>query len=110
MTSFDWIMVILTVMSVIAIPLLVFAIRGAVKWTRTEGQVMQLIATVRELVQSKEGTDKKLTDGIKEVVSEQTSVHREMYEQMRVDREATDKRLRFIEEYWMQSGQKRKRK
>ena len=82
----EWISVILTVFSVLLIPTLIILIRGAVKWTRTEDKLGMLVDDVRQLVADKD------------------KVHSEILEQMRVDRENTDRRLRFIEEFWMKMG------
>ena len=82
----DWIVAVLTVFSVLLIPALVILIRGAVKWTRTEDKLGFLVDDVRKLVADKD------------------KVHAEILEQMRVDRETTDRRLRFIEEFWMKQG------
>lgn len=77
----------LAVLSVLIIPALAIMIRGAVKWTRTEEQL------------------KTLVDRVGELMTDKDRVHAEMLEQMRVDRDATDRRLRFIEEFWMKKGQ-----
>lgn len=82
----EWVIVALTVFSVLLIPTLVLMVRGAVKWTRTEDQLAELVKDVRELV----GNEEK--------------VHAEMLAQMRSDRDVTDKRLRFIEEFFMKRG------
>jgi len=83
-------LVLLSVLSVLIIPALVILVRGAVKWTRTEDKLSTLVDDVRELVEQKD------------------KVHAAMLEQMRVDRDATDKRLRFIEEWFMTSGRGRR--
>lgn len=82
----DWIVAVLTVFSVLLIPALIILIRGAIKWTRTEDKLGFLVDEVRKLVADKD------------------KVHAEILEQMRVDRETTDRRLRFIEEFWMKQG------
>jgi len=82
----DWVVAILTVFSVLLTPILVILIRGAVKWTRTEDKLGMLVDDVRQLVADKD------------------KVHAEILEQMRLDRDNTDRRLRFIEEFWMQRG------
>lgn len=84
--SANWIIVILTFISVVLVPILIILYRGAVKWTKTEDRLGVLIEDVKELVQDK------------------GKVHAELLEQMRVDREATDRRLRYIEEFWMAQG------
>lgn len=81
-----WLTAALGVLSVVLIPLLVIAYRVVIKWTRMESNLGAISADVRELVTTRDATQ------------------REMLEQMRHDREATDKRLRYLEEYWMQKG------
>ncbi len=81
-----WLTAALTVVSVLLIPALIILVRGAIKWTRTEDKLSQLVDDVRQLMQDKD------------------RVHAEMLAQMRLDRDATDKRLRFIEEFFMRKG------
>lgn len=88
MTPFDWLIGALSVISVLLLPTLVLMIRGAVKWTRTEDRLATLVDDVRELISDKDRT------------------HQEILEQMRVDRDATDRRLRYIEEWWMDRGRR----
>lgn len=87
-----WIIVLLTFMSVIIIPGQVIIVRGAVKWTKTEDKLAGLMVSMEKLVEEKE------------------KVHAAIIEQMTADREATDRRFRFIEEYWMSAGQMRQRR
>lgn len=83
MKEFDWIMVILSTMSVIGIPILIFLIRGAIKWTKVEMKLEQLIR-------------------------QESEVHNEMFRTMREDRKATDERLRWLEvNVWMRGGRPR---
>lgn len=82
----EWLTVALMVFSVLLLPTLAIMVRGAVKWTRTEDKLAELVGDVRELV----GNEEK--------------VHAEMLAQMRSDRDVTDKRLRFIEEFFMRRG------
>jgi hypothetical protein len=84
-----WIIILLTVMSVLIIPALIILVRGAVKWTRTEDSLNSLMKSVEKLVEDKE------------------KVHAAIITQMTADREATDRRFRFIEEFWMSAGQPR---
>jgi len=80
------ILIILSIMGVILIPTFAMMFRIAIRWTRTEDRLSNLVDDVRELVQS------------------QDKIHAEMLSQMRVDREATDRRLRFLEEWIMRGG------
>lgn len=89
MTHFELTSAILSVIGILLIPLMSIMIRGAVKWTRTEGSLNDLVTATRE----KNRRDDK--------------VHEEMYAQMRIDREATNTRLRYLEEYFMSHGMRR---
>lgn len=100
-----WLIVGVSVLSALVIPSLAIMIRGAIKWTKTEEQVKQLVSSIAELVIDRKEADQKMADQIQRVVEDQGKIHNEMYEQMRLDRDATDRRLRFIEEYWMRRGQ-----
>jgi hypothetical protein len=86
----QWSAIILTVFSVLLVPALAILLRGAVKWTRTEDQLATLVGDVGQLVADKD------------------KVHAEILEQMRIDRDATDRRLRYIEEFWMEGGRRRR--
>jgi hypothetical protein len=82
-THFEWTTAILTGIGVLFLPAIAILIRGAIKWTRTEDKLAELVRDVHELVDSKD------------------KVHTEMYAQMREDRAATDRRLRYLEERLM---------
>lgn len=87
------------------LPTIGFLIRDAVKRNSTETEVKQLAKDIRELVESKNKDHKEIVETIKEIRQRDEDVHQEITATMRLDREATDKRLRFIEEYWMKRGQ-----
>lgn len=89
MTTYDRFSILLAVTAVLLIPALVILVRGAVKWTRTEDRLAELVGDVHRLVSDKD------------------RVHAEMLEQMRIDREATDRRLRYLEEFFMDRGRRR---
>lgn len=58
-----------------------------VKWTRVEDSLKNLIDDVQQLVESKD------------------KVHEAIYRSMSDDRKATDRRLRWLEEYvWKKGG------
>ena len=86
--SVDWVIAALTFVGVLLIPTLAFMIRGAVRWTHVEDKLSTLVEDIHQLVADKDKT------------------HAEMLSQMRLDREVTDKRLRYIEEYFMEQGRK----
>lgn len=83
MTHFEVTSVILTVIAILIIPAVAILFRGAVKWTRTEDRLENLMTAVGKLVDDKD------------------KVHAAMLEQMSQDRAATDRRLRYIEERFM---------
>lgn len=78
--EFQLLVVLLSVMSVIIIPLFILMIRGIIKWTRVEDKLDQLVSDMRNIVIDKEKT------------------HEAMLRQMGEDRMATDRRLRWLEE------------
>lgn len=82
----SWLTVALAAVSVLLIPALAILVRGAIRWTRTEDKLAELVTDVKELV------------------SDRDKMNAAILEQMRSDREATDKRLRFIEEFFMRRG------
>lgn len=79
MTPFEQMSIALGVLSVIVIPLVVFLIRGAVKWTRVESKLESIVEKLGEIVADKD------------------KIHAELIAQMRDDRRATDERLRWLE-------------
>ena len=81
-----WGSIALSAIAVILLPLLALVWRGAVKWTRTEDKLDHAVGTLERIVQDKD------------------RVHAAMMDQMRADREATDRRLRYIEERFMRAG------
>jgi hypothetical protein len=105
MDTFDWTIAILTFISVMLIPGIVLLIRGAMKWNSTESQIKILVDDTRKLVESKEKDHAEIAQTMQNMAREEREVHNEIIAQLRNDRDATDKRLRFIEEYWMKRGQ-----
>lgn len=81
-----WVIVALGAFTGVLLPTFAIMWRGAIRWTRVEDRLAGLCEDIKELVESKD------------------RVHAEMLAQMRYDREATDRRLRFIEEYFMRAG------
>ncbi|HTS05691.1 MAG TPA: hypothetical protein VMP68_08915 [Candidatus Eisenbacteria bacterium] len=79
---------VLAVITTLLIPLVVFLVRGAVKWTRVEAKMDHVLIE------------------LKEIVADKDKVHAEIYSQMREDRAATNKRLRWLEEYLWQRKDK----
>ena len=91
MTKFDWIMLVLSLTSVLLIPSLILLVRLVAKWTKVEERLGELANDMSELVKDKD------------------KVHSEMLGQMREDRAATDKRLRWLEEHLWASDIKKGR-
>lgn len=88
LTHFEITTLILTVISVLLIPAVAFLIRGAIKWTRTEDNVAHLVDKVSQLVDDKD------------------KIHTEIYMQMQHDRDATNRRLEYLERAWMERGKR----
>ena len=72
--------ILLSAMGIIFIPMIIVLYRGIVKWTRTEDKLDELVKDVGKLIIDKDQT------------------HKEMLQQMTDDRQATDRRLRWLEE------------
>jgi hypothetical protein len=72
--------ILLSFVGVIGIPTLTFVVRATIKWTRVEDRL--------------EVISNKLID----IVKDKDETHQEMLRQMREDREATNRRLRWLEE------------
>lgn len=80
MTADQRLTLILGFISVVGIPTLTFAFRAMIKWTRVQSTLENLVSDVKELIENKE------------------KVHAMMFQTMKDDRSATDKRLRWLEE------------
>lgn len=80
MTAFQIASLALGIVSILVLPLLVFVIKGAIKWTRVETKLDQAISRLDTIVRDKDQT------------------HSVMVQQMTEDRKATDQRLRWLEE------------
>ncbi len=104
MSQFEWVIAALTVFSVLLLPALAVMVRGAVKWTRTEDKLGVLVERITELTADKDKVHSELLSQIRAARVAEDEVHKELLEQMRNDRETTDRRLRFIEEFWMVRG------
>lgn len=103
MKTTDIIQITLTVIAVVLIPFLVFVVRKLIHDARMEAKLDTAIQDLAELVKNKDAT------------------HAAMLEQMKYDRDATDRRLqnlenatnrrlRFLEEYvWRASGSTRRK-
>ena len=64
-----------------------------------------LIKSVRHQTQIEDKLDNAIED-ISKLVVDKDKVHTAIYEQMQIDRDATDRRLRYLEEFWISIGQR----
>jgi hypothetical protein len=78
----------LTAIAVLILPGVALLWRGAVKWTRVEVKLDNVVADLGRIVEDKDRT------------------HAEMIAQMREDRAATNQRLRWLEEHLWKIGTK----
>lgn len=62
-----------------------------------------LIRTVRRNTRADDKLD-SLVESVRQLVADKEKVHTAILEQMRYDRDATDRRLRFMEEWFMKGG------
>lgn len=81
-TGINWesVAVIISSIAVIMLPVFGFLYRITVKWTRVEDKLENVV------------------DDVKELVVDKDRVHSEILAQMTHDRDATDKRLRWLEQ------------
>lgn len=80
MSEFEILTLILSVLAVLIIPLLILVVRSAVRWGHMEDKMSGLADDIRALVVDKDRT------------------HDLIYQQMREDRMATNKRLTWLEQ------------
>jgi len=106
MTEFEWIISLLTAMTVLVVPAIAILIRGAIKWNGVEQQLEHLVSRVSELVMDQDKTHESILERMSNEQIDNSRTHRAILEQMRLDRDATDKRLRFIEEFWINQGRR----
>lgn len=83
LTHYEVITILLSVVTALLIPAVVIMIRGAIKWTRMEDKLGNAVDNIGRLVLDKD------------------KVHAEIAEQMRFDRDATNRRLERLEEIWI---------
>lgn len=81
MSVVDVVGIVLGVMSVLVIPLLIFIVKLSMRWTKVESNLITLTTSLQALVRDKDAT------------------HEVMLSTMRDDRNATDRRLRWLEEH-----------
>lgn len=83
MTHYEITSVLLSLIGVLLIPVLVLLWRAAVNWT-------------------------KLSDNVQHIIKTNDAAHRDIVDQMSRDRNATDRRLRYLEEYFMNGRRPRR--
>jgi hypothetical protein len=81
MTPDQRLALILSFVSVIGLPSLAFSFRFMTKWTRVESRMEEIVRSMARLVEDKD------------------KVHTAMQQEIRDDRAATDRRLRWLEEH-----------
>ena len=86
MTRFEIATIIMGSASMFILPMLAIILRVMSRWVKTEDKLDILVGNVRELVIYKDRE------------------HDEMLAQMKLDRDATNIRLRYLEEYFMSHG------
>lgn len=85
MTPDQRLTLILSAIGILVLPTLVFIVRATVKWTRVESKL------------------EDVADDLKKIVEDKDRVHRDILQQMADDRNATNLRLRWLEEHlWKQ--------
>lgn len=88
---------ILSIVTAVLIPLVVVLVRGATKWTRVEAKLDHAVDQLKKIVEDKDKTHHEIYDQL-------TRNTQEVYAQMREDRVATDRRLRWLEEFLWKRG------
>lgn len=89
MTRFEVLTLLLSVVALLLIPAVALVIRMTILWTRTEDKLGNI------------------AENLKELVADKDRVHAEILGQMRDDRAATDRRLRWLEENVWNRGRRR---
>lgn len=93
-----WANFVLVVLGVIVIPLLVFVVKGLVRDQEIAMDLKKVTADVERLVKDKDLTHQLMREEVKQVT---TAIR----EDIRLDRDATNKRLRWLEEHlWNRSA------
>lgn len=69
-----------TILGLVVLPLVIIAFRAAIRWKGIEDRLNMVITDLADIVKDKD------------------KIHAEMILQMREDRKATDRRLRWLEE------------
>jgi hypothetical protein len=67
-----------------------------------------IVRTVRHQTTVEDKLDNVIKD-VEDLVADKDKVHTAIFTQMQVDRDATDKRLRYLEEFWISIGRQKVR-
>lgn len=86
MTADQRLTIILTAFAVLFVPAITVLIRATIKWTRVESRLDEIANDLVALIKDKD------------------QAHIEILTAMREDRQATDKRLRWLEEHLWNQG------
>lgn len=73
-------------LGLLVLPMLVLMVKGTLRWARAESNLERLISDMLKLVKDND------------------RVHTAIFEEMRNDRQATDRRLRWLEEHLWKKG------
>lgn len=84
--AYQYLEIILTILAVLILPGIGLMIRSAVRSARLESDVRNVI------------------DDVKQVIMTETEAHKEIYEQMREDRKASNQRLMWLEQNLWKRG------
>lgn len=79
---------------------------GSLMFIVSSALLRQLVVAIRRQTKT-EDSIADLAEDVKKLVVDKDKVHSEMLEQMRFDRAATDKRLRELENFFMDLGKER---
>lgn len=84
---FQILALLLSFITVVVVPMLGLTVRNAVRWTKIELRVGEI------------------TKDLRAIVDDKNAVHLRIHQEMREDREATNRRLRWLEEnLWNTTG------
>jgi len=102
----DWILAVCSFIALLLAPSLVFLVRGAIKWTKVESKLDDVVEQLTRI--ANDGKEDR-----EELITTMNKTHAEIYNQMAEDRKsadqthkAFDERLRFMEQFWMNAGLK----
>lgn len=86
LSTYEWIGLFFSVISIIVIPCGLYLIRSMLHWAQLESKIDAAINDIKDLVLSKD------------------QVHETLWNEIRTDRAATNQRLRWLEEHLWKGG------